>query len=124
MKILAAKSKLKLFIIFTDFEAAFDLVSRKLLFEKLVKLGISSVMLTALISIYTSSRSVIEHNGEFSDFLVLLAGIKQGAPPSGILYVAYTLGVIDIFNCKFHPEPIINIYHLLMHADAQRRSNG
>jgi uncharacterized membrane protein YcgQ (UPF0703/DUF1980 family) len=91
MKVLAKKLKQKLFIIFTDFEAAFDLVSRKLLFEKLVKMGISAVMLSALISIYVSSQSVVEHNGQFSEIMLLLAGIKQGAPPSGILYIAYTM---------------------------------
>ena len=117
LKILTTKTKQKLFIIFTDFEAAFDLVSRKLLFEKLVKIGISSVMLTALISIYVSSKSVMEHNGQFSDIMLLLAGIKQGAPPSGILYIVYTLGIIDLFNMKFNPEPLLSIFHLLMHAD-------
>ena len=53
-KVLAVKTKQKLFIIFTDFEAAFDLVSRRLLFQKLVKLGVSATMLSALISIYVS----------------------------------------------------------------------
>ena len=43
-------------------------------------------MLNALIAIYTASLSVVEHRGEFSDYVVLLAGIKQGSPPSGILY--------------------------------------
>ena len=48
LKALAKKWKEKLFIIFTDFEAAFDLVSRKILFEKLVNLGIRFVLLGAL----------------------------------------------------------------------------
>ena len=78
LKLLTTKTKQKLFIVFTDFEAAFDLVSRKLLFEKLVKLGVSSVMLGALIAIYVTSESVIEHRGEFSEIMLLLAGIKQG----------------------------------------------
>ena len=117
LKILTTKTKQKLFIIFTDFEAAFDLVSRRLLFEKLVKLGVSSVMLSALIAIYVASESVMEHNGQYSDIMLLLAGIKQGAPPSGLLYIAYTMGIIDIFKAKFNPEALIYIFHLLMHAD-------
>ena len=88
LKLLTSKTKQKLYIIFTDFEAAFDLVSRRLLFEKLVKLGVSVVMLKALIAIYLASESIIEHDGQYSDYVLLLAGIKQGAPPSGILYVA------------------------------------
>ena len=74
-------------------------------------------MLNALIAIYVSSKSVIEHHAEYSDYLVLLAGVKQGAPPSGLLYIAYTIGLIDIFDNSFHPEPLINLYHLLIHAD-------
>ena len=74
-------------------------------------------MLNTLIAIYTASLSVVEHRGEFSDYVVLLAGIKQGSPPSGILYIAYTLGIIDVYNNKFNAEPLKSIYHLLMHAD-------
>ena len=117
LKALAAKTKKKLFIVFTDFEAAFDLVSRRLLFKKLIKLGISSVMLTALMAIYSCSKSVVEHDKTYSDYLLLLTGVKQGAPPSGLLYIAYTMGLIDMYESKFHPEPLIYIYHMLVHAD-------
>ena len=117
LKILAKKTKQKLYIIFTDFEAAFDLVSRRLLFEKLIKLGVSSVMLGALIAMYLASKSVVENSGQYSDYLILLAGVKQGAPPSGLLYIAYTMSLITIFSNTFQPEPLIDIFHFLMHAD-------
>ena len=58
----------------------------------------------------------MEHKGQYSDFMLLLAGIKQGAPP-GLLYIAYTMGIIDILKLKFNPEPLINSFHMLMHAD-------
>ena len=74
-------------------------------------------MLTALMAIYIASQSVVEHKGEFSDYVMLLCGIKQGAPPSGILYIAYTLDIINMYSNEFHPEALINIFHLLMHAD-------
>ena len=117
LKALAKKAKKKLYIIFTDFEAAFDLVSRRLLFKKLIKLGISSMMLNALIAIYMCSKSVVEYNNQFSDYLLLLAGVKQGGPPSGLLYIAYTMGLIDMYTNSFRPEPLIYIYHMLVHAD-------
>ena len=85
---LTVKTKQSLFIVLTDFEAAFDLVSRKLLFQNLIKLGISACMLNALITIYVSSKSVIAHHAEYSDYLVLLAGVKQGGPSSGLPYIA------------------------------------
>ena len=59
----------------------------------------------------------MEHKGQYSDLMLLLAGIKQGAPPSGLLYIAYTMGIIDIFKLKFNPELLINPFHMLMHAD-------
>ena len=68
-------------------------------------------------SIYLASQSVVEHKGEFSDYVLLLCGIKQGAPPSGILYIAYTLDIITMYNNKFNPEPLLYLVHLLMHAD-------
>ena len=74
-------------------------------------------MLSALIAIYVKIQAVVEHSKEFSDFLILLAGVKQGAPPSGTLYIAYTLGIVDLFEGKFRIEPLISFYHLLMHAD-------
>ena len=117
LKVLTKKTKQKLVIIFTDFEAAFDLVSRRLLFQKLVRIGVSAGMLTALIAIYEAGKSVVEHRGEYSDYLVLLAGVKQGAPPSGLLYIAYTMGLIDVYELRFKPEPLIGLLHLLMHAD-------
>ena len=117
LKALAVKMKQKLFIVFTDFEAAFDLVSRRLLFQKLIRLGLSSMMLTALIAIYSCSKSVVEHNKAYSDYLLLLAGVKQGALPSGLLCIAYTLGLIDMYENKFQPEPLILIHHMLVHAD-------
>ena len=117
LKVLTKKTKQKLVIVFTDFEAAFDLVSRRLLFQKLVRIGVSAGMLTALIAIYEAGKSVVEHRGEYSDYLVLLAGVKQGAPPSGLLYIAYTMGLIDVYELRFKPEPLIGLLHLLMHAD-------
>ena len=117
LKILAGKTKQKLYVVFTDFKAAFDLVSRRLLFQKLVKLGVSAGMLCALIAIYVSSKSVVEYDNEYSDYLMLLCGVKQGAPPSGLLYVAYTMGLINVYDVSFDPEPLIGIFHFLMHAD-------
>ena len=74
-------------------------------------------MLAAPIAIYEASKSVVEHGDEYSDYLLLLAGVKQGAPPSGLLYIAYTMGLIDVYDVSFKPEPLIGLLHLLMHAD-------
>ena len=116
LKLIVAKTKTPLFIVFTDFKAAFDLVSRRKLFQKLVTIGISTVLLNALMGIYTNIQTAVFHNHEFSKRINLLAGINQVAPTSGILYIAYTLDLIQIFKI-FDTEPIIKMIHLIMHAD-------
>ena len=63
LKEIARRTKVKVFIIFTDFQAAFDLVSRRTLFKKLINLGISTILLNALMAIYSSVQAVVEHNG-------------------------------------------------------------
>ena len=75
----------------------------------------SSMMLTALIAIYSCSKSVVEHDKAYSDYLLLLTGVKQGAPPSGLLYIAYTMGLIDMYDSKFHPEPLTSIYQCMIY---------
>ena len=37
--------------------------------------------------------------------------------PSGTLYIAYTMGIVNVFDGTFNVEPLISFYHLLMHAD-------
>ena len=117
LKELAKKTKMKIFIIFTDFEAAFDLVSRRTLFQKLISLGVSVTLLNALMAMYSNVQAVVEHNGEFSDSFFLLSGIRQGSPTSGVLYIAYTYDLINLFTAKFNVERFIESVHLLMHAD-------
>lgn len=60
------KLKISLFIGVTDFEAAFDKISRRNLFLKLVNMGISGLMLKALIEMYSVTESYVDVNGEYS----------------------------------------------------------
>ena len=117
LKLIVAKTKTPLFIVFTDFKAAFDFVSRRAFFSEANnnrnKYG---VLLNVLMGLYTHIQTAIFQNHEFSERINILAGIKQGAPTSGIVYIAYTLYLIQIFKI-FDTEPIIKMLHLIMHAD-------
>ena len=117
LKELAKKTKTKIFIIFTDFQAAFDLVSRRTLFQKLINLGVSTMLLNAIMAMYTNVQAVVEYSGEFSESFHLLSGIRQGSPTSGILYIAYTYDLINLFTRTFDVETFIENIHLLIHAD-------
>ena len=111
------KLKISLFIGITDFEAAFDKISRRNLFLKLVDLGISAMMLKALIEMYSATESYVEIKGEYSKVFNMSAGVLQGAATSTVLYMAYTADLVKVFRDKFPIEEIIHLYHILLHAD-------
>ena len=111
------KLNMSLFIGVTDFEAAFDKISRRNLFLKLVKMGISGLMLKALIEMYSVTESYVDVNGEYSKVFNMTAGVLQGAATSTVLYMAYTGDLVKVFRDKFPIEEIIHLYHILLHAD-------
>ena len=111
------KLKISLFIGITDFEAAFDKISRRNLFLKLVNMGISTLMLRALIEMYSVTESYVAVNGEYSKVFNMTAGVLQGAATSTVLYMAYTGDLVKIFREKFPIEEVIHLYHILLHAD-------
>ena len=88
------KMKVSLYIGITDFEAAFDLISCRNLFQKLIKLGISMFMLRALVEMYKMNISCIELNGEYSRTFHMAAGVLQGSATSTILFMAYTADIV------------------------------
>lgn len=114
---LPLKRKITLFVGITDFAAAFDSISRRILFQKLVRLGIGAFMLQALKNMYAQATVVLEMNGEYSDPFDLTAGVIQGSATSTILFIAYTADLIELFKRTFPAEEIINLFHLLVHAD-------
>ena len=109
--------KKKLFIGITDFEAAFDLISRRNLFKKLIELGISMIMLRALVEMYRVNLTYVEINSEYSRTFLMTAGVLQGSATSTILFMAYTADLVKLFNDKFPVEDIIHLFHILLHAD-------
>ena len=58
-----------MFIGVTDFEAAFDLISRRNLFQKLVNLGIGMFLLRAIIEMYKVTDAYVLLDGEYSNKL-------------------------------------------------------
>lgn len=115
--LISKKCKMKFYVIFSDFAAAFDSISRLKLLQKLVKIGLSITLINAIRDMYTNIETLVLHNGEFSNTFYLDCGVKQGAPSSGILFIAYIIDLINIFCQEFPIENIIGRIHLLIHAD-------
>ena len=111
------KRRITLFIGVTDFEAAFDYISRRNLFRKLVKLGIGMFMLKALMEMYKMTDAYVFLNGEYSHKLYITAGVLQGSASSTILFMAYTADIITLFKDNFPSEELLHFYHILLHAD-------
>ena len=114
---IAVKKKTALFIGISDFTAAFDSISRRILFQKLIHLGVGAMMLNALKEMYNEASVFVEMNGEYSKEFDLRAGVLQGAATSTILFIAYTADLVALFRNIFDEEDLIYAYHLLVHAD-------
>ena len=63
---------------FVDFEKAFDNVSRKALWLKLLSNNINGKMYDIINNIYSQIKSRIVYNHEFSKFLNCGNGVRQG----------------------------------------------
>ena len=111
------KLKIPLFIGVTDFEAAFDYISRRNLFRKLAQLGIGMLLLKALMEMYSMTDAYIFLNGEYSRKLNITAGVLQGSSSSTLLFMAYTSDIIELFRQTFPAEELLKYYHILLHAD-------
>ncbi len=111
------KMKISLFIGVTDFEAAFDYISRRNLFIKLARLGIGMILLKALMAMYMMTDAYVFLNGEYSRKLNITAGVLQGSASSTLLFMAYTSDIIQLFRNTFPAEELLQFYHILLHAD-------
>ena len=109
--------KRPLFIGVTDFEAAFDHISRRNLFKKLANMGIGMFLLRAIIEMYKVTEAYVLLNGEYSHAISTTAGVLQGAASSTILFMAYTLDIVHIFKEYFPIDDLIHNFHILLHAD-------
>ena len=114
---LAKYNKLPLFIGFFDLAKAFDRVSRPLLLKSLIKLGIGSVLFNAIKAMYSCTKCIIKVGNKLSDVFQTYSGIKQGAPSSVILFVIFMDGFIDVVREKCIREQVIELLHILLHAD-------
>ena len=103
---------------FFDLEKAFDKVSRYILLQKLIKLGIGSCMLHALKRLYSFTFCVLlsiypESIHEFQTY----SGIRQGAPSSVFLFILFIDGLISYLKTHCVEETLIGSIHCLLHAD-------
>ena len=67
-----------LYIAFIDLTKAFDLVSRKGLFQLLKKIGCPPLLLSITTSFHEDMQGIVSYDGETSEPFPILSGVKQG----------------------------------------------
>ena len=103
---------MKLFVVFVDFQKAYDLVPRSRLFDILVELGCGVSMITALIAMYSSTTNILG-----TTVITATIGVRQGSPTSCYLFVIFVDVLILLIKSKCSPEPILGWLHTLMLMD-------
>ena len=106
------RKRLKLYVVFVDFQKAYDLVPRSKLFDILIDLGCGITMLTALIAMYSSTTNILG-----STIITSTIGVRQGSPTSCYLFVIFVDVLILLIKSKCSPEPILGWLHTLMLMD-------
>ena len=103
--------KKKLFIAFIDFSKAYDRVPRNLLINVLKKLGCGLIMITALISMYTVTHSILG-----VAVISAVVGVRQGSPTSCFLFIVYVNVLIRNIKAT-RPDSFLEWLHVLMLMD-------
>ena len=75
------------FIIFVDFQKAFDSIDRKIMWEILRNMGVPDKMIKAISCLYAETKSKVLVNGQLSNELKTKTGIIQGDTLSPFLFV-------------------------------------
>ena len=106
---------------FIDHEKCFDKIDRSLLWQKLLAEHISSKLVKAIKSMYTTVKSYVKYRSSYSKFFDSSIGLKQGDPSSPLLFMFFVNDIIENINTNL--QSIFSIYELkfffILFADDQ-----
>ena len=113
------KGKIHLYTAFIDFRKAYDKVNRKMLLEKLKKLGINGIFTKNIESMYENTSYSIKLKNGHLDPIGSNLGLKQGCPLSPMLFNLYIDDIKDVFGEHCDPVPLadVKINHFLYADD-------
>ena len=87
-----------LIICFIDFSRAFDLMSRHILFYKLIKSGLHGRVINTLRSLYNKTCFRVKHGGYASESIHQVVGVNQGGNASPIIFRKYMSDMRDYLD--------------------------
>ena len=109
----------KLFCAFVDFQKAFDLVNRDILWFNLIKQGVRGKILSVMRGMYSSVKSRVKYQNELSTDFDCYLGVRQGECLSPFLFSMY----VNDIEAEFYLHDIDGIevdaikLFLLLYAD-------
>ena len=108
----AKKKKVKMYILFIDFEKAYDKVVRVKLIEELKQLGCGQIMLNIIIAIYQKTAFLFRNSTINSNM-----GVKQGSSTSCFLFILYVDRMVKMIKQSFINDGFLGGLHILMLMD-------
>ena len=91
----------KLFVCFIDFSKAFDLISRYILFYKLMKGGWKGRVIETFRDLYDKTEFRVKSKGKLSSHIKNSLGVNQGGIASGLLFRKYMSDLSDYLKAEF-----------------------
>lgn len=103
----------------TDFKKAYDSVNHKTLFELLKKIGFPRKVRRLIKSMIQGSKARILVNGELTNWIEILRGVKQGDPLSPLLFTLAIECLARLAKQRIRHPPTINgiFVFILLYAD-------
>ena len=91
------------YLLFLDFEKAFDRVDHNFMFDCLTKFGIGENFLNMIKLLYANAQSKVRVNNTDSEPFDLHSGVRQGCPLSPLLFAC----VVETMACLMREDPNI-----------------
>ena len=104
--------KCKLYVVYIDFSKAYNRIPRDRIMKTLKRLGCGAVMLSALISMYRVSYSLLG-----VAIITAIIGVRQGAPTSCFLFTCFVDDLIKMIKDQCGMDGFLTWLHTLMLMD-------
>lgn len=90
----------KLYVLFVYFKRAFDSINYKLLWMKLLNMGVSAKLVRLLREMSCSVSFSVKCNGDCSSNFIVSEGVLQGKLLSPLLFILFISDIEDVFKAN------------------------